>query len=165
MTIKLDEVLFHQLLLKAGDSLRKRSHLNIHKDFNEPVQRLCIGMKKGTYVRPHHHPARNKWELIIVLKGKLALLIFDSQGVVTERIVLGQGEVLSAIELPANTWHTVFPLTDEAIILEVKEGPYIPAEPSDFASWAPEENTPEVEGFLSWLAHAKPGQSCAQASI
>lgn len=159
MTIKLDEMFFRDLLLKAGDSSRKRSHFNIHTDLNEPVQRLCIGLKKGTYVRPHHHPASNKWELMMVLKGAVALIIFDRQGEVLERCSLGEGESLGGVELRPNTWHTVFPLTDEAVILEVKEGPYTPAEKNDFAHWSPKEGQPEVEAYLRWLEQVKPGES------
>jgi len=42
MNIKLDDNFFQQLVLDASKSPRKRSHYNLHKEMNEPVQRLCI---------------------------------------------------------------------------------------------------------------------------
>ena len=156
--MKLDDEFFQQLILEASKSPRKRSHYNLHKELNEPVQRLCIALKKGTYVRPHHHPKSNKWELMLALRGSVALLVFDKDGVILERLLLNQNDSLSGIELKPNTWHTVFPLTDDAVILEIKEGPYTPTEESDFAPWAPEEGDNEVMQFLRWIENARPGE-------
>ena len=158
MNLKLDNEFCNQLLLQANKSPRKRSHYNLHKDLSEPVQRLCIALKKGTYVRPHQHPRNNKWELILSLRGTVSLIIFDNEGVILEKLSLSQGETLNAIELEPNTWHTVFPLTEDAVILEVKEGPYTPTQDSDFASWAPVEGNEQAIHFLSWLETATPGE-------
>jgi len=61
------------------------------------------------------------------------------------------GESLSGVELEPNTWHTVIPLTENSIILEVKEGPYTPTQETDFAPWAPREGDEHVVQFLNWL--------------
>lgn len=158
MVQKLGDDLFDVLLTQANDSPRKRSHSNIHKDLDEPVQRLCIGLKKGTYVRPHHHPKKNKWEMMLVLKGSVAVVIFDAEGRVTEKLELSIGGSLRGIENAPNTWHTLFPLTDEAVIMEVKEGPFTPSVASDFATWAPEEGDADVDAFLAWLERATTGE-------
>lgn len=157
--MKLDDKLFRELLVQAQESPRKRSHQNLHNALDEPVQRLCIGLVKGTYVRPHHHPKSNKWELMLALKGAVMLVIFDELGKVDDRIVLGAGDSVCGMEMRPNTWHTVFPISDDAIIFEVKEGPYTPAVASDFASWAPEEGSEGVPAFLAWLESAKVGQA------
>ena len=158
MSTKLDEVFFKQLLLQASESPRKRSHYNLHKELNEHVQRLCIGFRKGTYVRPHHHPQNNKWELLVALRGAVRLIIFDPEGEILERLTLSHGDSLSGIEMMPRTYHTLYPLTDEAVILEVKEGPYTPTEEGDFASWAPREGDANAMKFLAWLDTAKPGE-------
>lgn len=159
MNIKLDNDFFNQLITDATQSSRKRSHYNLHKELDEPVQRLCIALNKGTYVRPHHHPKKNKWELMLALKGSVALLIFDKTGTLLERLLLNTNDSISGIELTPNTWHTVFPVTDSAVILEVKEGPYTPTEATDFADWAPVEGDDNVEDFLEWMRDAKIGDS------
>lgn len=157
MNIKIDDNFCENLLSKASESPRKRSHFNLHSDLNEPVQRLCIALKKGTYVRPHHHPKSNKWELMLAIKGAASLIVFDKEGVVLEKLVLSPGDSVSGIEIKPNTWHTVMPLTDDTVILEVKEGPFTSTVESDFASWAPIEGDDNVVEFLGWLEDAKPG--------
>jgi hypothetical protein len=80
-----------------------------------------------------------------------------------EKLLLNQGNTLSGVEMKPSTWHTIFPLTEEAVIVEIKEGPYIPTEESDFASWAPAEGDASVMEFLSWLDKAKVGEKyCAE---
>ena len=157
MIKKLDTPFFEKLLLQAEKSPRKRSHFNLHQTLDEPVQRLCIALKKGTYIRPHFHPQNNKWELMIILKGTVAELIFDATGKLLERLELTPNNSISGIELKPDTWHTVLPLTDNAVIMEIKEGPYLPSDPDDFATWSPEENQPEVAQFLRWAEKAGPG--------
>jgi cupin fold WbuC family metalloprotein len=44
-----------KLYIQASQSPRLRSHLNLHNDYEEKVQRLLIAMKKGSYVEPHYH--------------------------------------------------------------------------------------------------------------
>lgn len=157
MNIKLNDNFYEQLQLQATESPRKRSHYNLHKELDEPVQRLCIALKKGTYVQPHHHPKKNKWELTIVLRGSVNIVIFDREGKILEKLRLNTGENLNGIEIKADTWHTITPHTDEAVILEIKEGPFTPTVPSDFASWAPAEGEADVADFLNWLEDANPG--------
>ena len=154
---KLDDSFFNKLLQQASESPRKRSHFNLHKDLNEPVQRLCIGLQKGTYVQPHHHPQDYKWELLLVLRGSVVLLVFDRSGVVLKRLVLGQQDALTGMEMPPDTWHTLFPVSDDAVVMEVKQGPYIPTAPDDFAAWAPAEGHADVVKFQQWLENAAPG--------
>ena len=155
--MKLDEDFFNTLIENASNSERKRAHHNLHKELYEPVQRLCIAFKKGTYVRPHHHSQDNKWELILGIKGNLGLVIFDEHGVIIDKVTLSPGGSVSGLELVPNTWHTVYPETESAVIMEVKEGPYTPAKESDFAQWAPQEGDSTVQDFLVWIQNAKIG--------
>ncbi len=157
MNIKLDNNLYEKLLNEATESPRKRSHYNLHESHNDPVQRLCIALKKGTYVKPHHHPKSNKWELMLALKGESTLIIFDKEGVILERHTLSPNQNMSGIELKPNTWHTIFPQSQESVILEVKEGPYTPSVKTDFAHWAPDEGDANVNDFLQWLENANTG--------
>lgn len=87
----------------------------------------------------------------------VVFLIFNSDGVVLERFLLNPTDSLTGIEIEPDTCHTVFPVSDEAVFLEIKEGPYTPAEASDFAPWAPEEGHGDVAEFQKWLTIAKKG--------
>lgn len=174
---QLDDRFFEPLLASAAISPRKRAHRNLHADFNEPVQRTCIALVPGTYIRPHCHPQANKRELILPLKGAVTVLIFDAHGAVFERLMLAADQVCG-IELPPGVWHTVFPLAGPALILEVKQGPYVPSDPVCFADWSPEESVWQTEdrgysptgirsqgtedtvrAFLNWAKTASVGES------
>lgn len=155
--MKLDQEFFNQLLLEANKSPRKRSHYNLHKELDEPVQRLCIALLKGTYVQPHYHPEKNKWELMLTLRGSVNLIIFDKDGFILEKLLLSPGSNIAGVELPPDTWHTIIPATDDAIIIEVKEGPFTPTLESNFAPWAPTEGNKQVKSFLNWIENADVG--------
>lgn len=153
----IDNTLISKLQKQASSSDRKRSHFNLHSDSDEPVQRLCIALRRGTYVRPHCHPQSHKWEMMLALMGEVLFLSFDGEGRVIKRLILSPMGDSLGIEITPGTWHTVIPLTEEACIMEVKEGPYLPSEAAQFAEWAPEEGS-NVESFLSWLESAKVGE-------
>jgi cupin fold WbuC family metalloprotein len=155
----LDDELFQGLLSEAELNVRKRSHFNLHEGPKDSVQRLCIALKSGTYVRPHYHPEKNKWEMTLVLKGEVGILLFDYTGVVTKRMELSLTASIRGVEIGPKTWHTTFPLSEEAVIMEIKEGPFIPIEPGSYATWAPVEGGNEALKFLDWVKGAVPGDS------
>ena len=157
MKVKLDEALFGDLILQANKSSRKRSHYILHKESTEPVQRFCIALKKGTYIRPQQHEKANKWELIVILKGTVGVVLFDSEGTIKEKVILNESGSLKGIEIKAKSFHTLFPITNEAIVLQVNEGPFVPTDENEFASWAPKEDDAKAIDYLNWLVKAKPG--------
>ncbi|MGB0865205.1 MAG: WbuC family cupin fold metalloprotein [Granulosicoccaceae bacterium] len=161
MTKKIDQALIDQLIQQATESPRLRSNVNFHTEMDDPVQRLLISLKRGTYVRPHHHPKAGKWELLLAVHGEMALVLFDEHGTVIDKMLLSPGETVLGAEMPPATWHTVYPITEDAVFLELKAGPYTPAEPSDFATWAPQEGEAPVDGFLAWVAGAQIGEKYA----
>lgn len=151
MIKKIDPDCIANCLDKARQSPRKRSHFNLHDQLEDPVQRLCIALTEGTYVRPHQHPASNKWELLLAIQGTSILVLFDDEGNVSEHFELSPNGSMSAIEMPPGTWHTLFQADKESVVMEIKEGPYTPARPEHFAVWAPEEGSPEATTFLNNL--------------
>jgi cupin fold WbuC family metalloprotein len=54
------------LLQAATASTRKRSHLLLHADQQDQVQRLLIALEPESYVRPHVHS--EQWEMIVLLR-------------------------------------------------------------------------------------------------
>jgi cupin fold WbuC family metalloprotein len=149
--------LLDSLVVKAGESARHRAHFNLHPDLNDPVQRLCIAMEPETYVRPHRHADPETWELLLILRGSLALTLFDNDGSVTGRIVLNEAGPVRAVEFPRNTWHAPVALEAGTVVFEVKQGPYKAIEETNLASWAPRESDPASAGFLEWNRHARVG--------
>ena len=158
MTIKqIDTKLLDELTAKAIASPRKRAHHNIHPVLEDPVQRLCVAIEPGTYIRPHRHADPLTWEVFLMLRGSAAFLSFDDSGRVIERIVLAAGGPVNAIEIPAGTWHTIASLEPGSVFFEVKQGPYKAPLAGNSADWAPAEGNAECTRFEAWYRTAQTG--------
>ena len=156
---RIDKVLLDSLTEQAKNATRFRAHFNLHPELGDPVQRLCIAMEPETYVRPHRHADPLTWEVLMILRGSLALLIFDEQGIVTERTVLDAQGPVKAVEFQQNTWHAPLSLESGTVVFEVKQGPYKPISDVNSASWAPAEGSPEAARFLAWYRTARVGDA------
>lgn len=140
-----------QLSLEAAESQRLRKNFNMHDDYADPCQRLFIALEPGTYIRPHRHVDPPKAECFISVRGRMMLLVFDDNGDVEQSVSFGAGCDTVAIELPAGLWHTLIALETGSIFFEIKPGLYTPLADKDFASWAPAENSPDADKYLSAL--------------
>jgi cupin fold WbuC family metalloprotein len=135
------------LVQRARSNPRKRANLNVHPELDDPIQRMFNCFQPGTYVRPHHHePAR--WELFVLLSGRLGVLTFGDKGKVTGRATLAAGNG-TAVEIPGGVTHAVVSLDPDTTVLEVKPGPFRPLTDKDFAPWSPAEGGPHA-AILLW---------------
>lgn len=156
-----DEAYFDNLSRQAKASSRLRQHSNIHESYEDSCQRMVNALEPNSYIPPHRHFSVPKNELMVALRGKMALVIFDGSGVVTEVLKLGcdvaGSESVAGAELAPDTWHTVVALESGCILLEIKAGPFDPSQPKDTASWAPKEGTPQARTYLQKLTTAIKG--------
>jgi cupin fold WbuC family metalloprotein len=137
------------LIAQAGKTKRLRINYNIHESLSDPVQRLFIAADLSSYFRPHRHPGKS--EFAIVIRGLFDVIFFDNDGAVTERITAGPGMDIFAMEIPADQYHTWIPMAEQSVFFEVKEGPYDPTTSLVFAPWSPAEGSPQVEEFQAKL--------------
>lgn len=140
-----------QAILEATEALakhspRRRAMYVLHQPADY-LQRMLNVVKRGTYFGPHVHP--EKLEFYVIVKGKLAVNIFDDLGHLKEQAILGQGDILA--EIPPGTWHTVVVLSSTAAFIEIIEGYYDPATHKKFADWAPKEGDPAANAYLARL--------------
>lgn len=126
---------FETLFEQAAFSPRKRAHLNLHSSFDEKVQRLYIAMLQGSYVEPHYHELPHQWEMFLVLQGKIILKLYNADGTVKESMLVGEGQKVQAIELQPNDIHSVECISDRALMLEIKEGPFNSEFAKTFTHW------------------------------
>ena len=142
---------------RALGNKRMRQHQNIHKDFHEPCQRLFNAIEPGSYIRPHRHVSVPRDELLVALRGLMALVTFDDGGQVQRIVRFGSEKYGSGlaigVEIGPQTWHTVIALEEGSILLEVKAGPFDPAQPKDLAQWAPSEGSSEAQTYVNQLRH------------
>lgn len=145
-----EQELLDQVVAKARAAPRRRINHNLHQ-LDDQVQRMLNALEPDTYVRPHRHLDPPKTEMFIILRGKVAVLIFDDRGEINSCTILTpQGTCV--IDIPPGHWHGLVSLASGTILIEAKDGPYVASTDKDFAPWAPRENSREVE---AWLAHKK----------
>jgi cupin fold WbuC family metalloprotein len=104
-----------QLSLEASGTERLRKNLNLHDGYDDPCQRLFIAMEPSTYIRPHRHTDPPKPECFMAVRGKMALIVFDDDGVVKQVVPFGDGCDTLAIDLPAGEWHSIIVLEPSSL--------------------------------------------------
>ena len=85
-----------QLADAAAGSTRRRSHILLHADHQDQVQRLLILLEPDSYVRPHVHS--EQWEMIVLLRGRLDVLIFNQDAELAQRLAMS-----AASQIPRGT--------------------------------------------------------------
>jgi len=113
------------LFEQANYSHRKRAHLNLHASFDEKVQRLYIALLKGSYVEPHYHVLAHQWEMFFVQSGVLKVTLHNKNGSVISSCLVGDEQDTQAIEFKPGDIHSVECISEQALMLEIKEGPFI----------------------------------------
>ena len=152
---RIDHSLFERLAAEARALPRLRRNHNLHGEA-DPVQRFLNVMQPGTYVRPHRH-LRDRpgagFECFVVLQGAIGLLLLDQHGALRGRERLDAAGPLRGIQLPEGIIHTLVALEPDSVLLEIKEGPYVPAADKDFlAPFPPEDTAAAAELEASWRA-------------
>ena len=150
----ISNALLDEMTAKAAASPRRRTHHNLHASPGDLLQRFVVVAQSDTYIRPHRHMTKS--ELCTIVRGRFECVVFDDDGTITERSVIGEGTPNLAFELPSRTWHTLLALTDSAAFVEVKEGQYDPATAAEFAPWTPEEGGSTAD-FQRWVRTASVG--------
>ncbi len=147
-----DAQYLNDLTRQAKKCPRLRQHRNIHQNYQDACQRLFNAIEPGSYIRPHRHASEPREELLIAIRGSMALMTFDDQGSVTGILRFGSqnhgSDLAAGAEVGSRTWHTVVALETGCVLLEVKAGPFDPSQPKDPAPWAPEEGSEMAHGYL-----------------
>jgi cupin fold WbuC family metalloprotein len=153
---RLDAALLDAVTERALTSARRRVNHNFHASDTENPHRFLNALVEGTYCQPHRHSQPPKSESFLVLRGRVAIFVFDGTGKVIETHVLGDDGLLG-VDVPPGVWHSITALSPTAVCYEVKPGPWDPATDKEFAPWAPSEDSPAAAEYLRALvATAQP---------
>ena len=147
----IDKKMLEETIAAAKASPRRRHTHVLHESHSDPVQRMLNAIEPDSYVRPHKHFEPDKTETFLILKGRMAVIIFNDTGKIAEIHMIEAGGEKLAVNIPPRAWHSAVSLESGSVIFEVKEGPYVPSTDKNFAPWAPEENAPEAEKYLAEL--------------
>ena len=146
----------NDLTAQAQGNLRKRQHRNIHQSYADPCQRLFNAIEPTSYICPHRHVGDPGKELLIAVRGVMALVAFDDSGAVLDILRFGSEKYGTGLavgaEVSAFQWHTVIALQPDCVLLEVKAGPFDPSRAKDLAPWAPGEESSVALDYLEKLA-------------
>ncbi len=147
----IDSHLISQLQQEAQANPRLRKNYNFHLEDSDRLQRMLNAIEPDSYVQPHRHQNPAKREMFVILKGRMAVFIFDDDGVIIRKVLLDAHMGNWGIEILPHEWHSIVALEKGSVVFEVKDGPYVAADDKLFAPWAPKPDTPEAHIFLTRL--------------
>lgn len=151
--IRFDDHLLSSLAEQAAASPRRRQHYNLHKAFSDPSQRLLNFLWHDSYIRPHRHIVDPKPETLIALSGTLGCIIFDNLGQIKDYCRFKAEDACPIVVIEPDEWHTVVALSENALLLETKAGPFYPDAAKELALWAAPEDTAGAVSYLNSLKH------------
>lgn len=144
---KLDE-----LSLMAKQAPRRRTNYNFHPSDEASCHRLLNAMEPDSFIPPHRHLDGEKDETLIVIRGEMGLILFDEQGNITKKALLGAAGEMVMVNIPHGMFHTWLSLKERSVFFEAKAGPYRPLTQAEKAPWAPGEGE---EGAAEYMASLK----------
>ncbi len=120
-----------------------------HKNVNNKLHQMFILHKKNYYIRPHKH--LNKIETVVILKGKIQFIRFNSKGNISEVINLSSTNSLNTslfVSVPKNSFHMMMIKSPIAVFLETTLGPFKKKD-TIFPSWSPDRSEEiEIKNFI-----------------
>jgi cupin fold WbuC family metalloprotein len=149
----IDERLIVELGRQAALSPRRRQHLNLHASYDDPCQRLLNFLWHDSYIRPHRHAADPKAETLIALRGEMGCVTFDDEGRILSRTFLSAGGGCPAVIIEPGEWHSIVALSETALLLETKAGPFDPTAAKEPAPWAVDETAARAPAYLQSLQY------------
>ena len=145
----LDGATVTQALAASRVNQRRRIMLPVNRSEAEGVQRMVNFLQRDSYLRAHRHPLPECAECLAILQGAMGFLTFDDAGNILTTHTLVAGDAASCmVDIEQGVWHTLVPLTDDIVLLEIKRGPYDARTDKQFAEWSPQDGTPEAAVWL-----------------
>lgn len=123
--MKITQALLDKLTEEAKASPRLRMNMDLRNNAEDQSQRMLNAIEPGSPMPIHRHQKTS--ETVVCLRGKLIWEFYDElERTCTERIELSPNGQVVALNVPAGQWHTVRALESGSVILEMKNGPYVP---------------------------------------
>ena len=123
--MKITQALLDKLTEEAKASPRLRMNMDLRYNAEDQSQRMLNAIEPGSPMPIHRHQKTS--ETVVCLRGKLIWEFYDElERTCTERIELSPNGQVVALNVPAGQWHTVRALESGSVILEMKNGPYVP---------------------------------------
>jgi len=118
----IDQHILDNLTAQAKSSPRLRMNLDLRNSPDDNSQRMLNAIEPGTVLPIHRH--RNSSETVVCLRGHFEEYFYDAEGRLTDTIDMVPGGTI--INIPVGQWHNLKSLESGTVLLEVKDGPYVP---------------------------------------
>ena len=116
------QALLDELSFQAKASPRLRMNLDLRNSPEDGSQRMLNAIEPGTVLRIHRH--RTTTETVVCLRGHFEEHFYDAEGRLTDTIDMVPGGTV--INIPVGQWHNLVSLESGTVLLEFKDGPYVP---------------------------------------
>ena len=127
--MRFDKELLDNLTKAAQENPRLRQNLDLRTSSADTSQRMLNALEPGTVVPIHRHRATT--ETVAVIRGRIKQCMYDDNGNETESFTAGPNEDCKGFSVPVGIWHRSISLESGTIILESKDGTYVPIDPTD----------------------------------
>ena len=125
LSMKITQALLDDLTAQAKASPRLRMNYNFHQSLDDKCHRFLNAVEPGTKVEIHRHKVD---EMFVVLQGRVKVTIHNDKGEVIQSVELSPFCGNYAVNIKAGEWHSLTCEEPNTVIMEVKEGPYVPHE-------------------------------------
>ncbi len=123
----IDQSILDGLTAQAKASPRLRMNMDLRNSPEDQSQRMLNAIEPGTILPIHRHRASS--ETVVCLRGHFEEYFYDAEGRLTDTIDMVPGGTV--INIPIGQWHNLKSLESGTVLLEVKDGPYVPLEEDD----------------------------------
>lgn len=135
--MKITQALLDKLTGEAKANPRLRMNLDLRNSSEDGSQRMLNAIEPGSVVPIHRH--RSTSETVVCLRGRIVEEYYDElERMCTDAIELLPGGPVVAVNIPAGQWHTVRSLESGTVIMEIKDGAYMPTESVDILQTVPD---------------------------
>ena len=120
----IDQKLLDSLSEKAKASPRLRVNFDLRNSPSDFSQRMLNAIEPGSVIQIHRHSHSS--ETITVLRGKIRQDFFCDDGTLESSVIMEPNGDVIGMNIPIGRWHRSVPLESGTVILESKDGPYVP---------------------------------------
>ena len=124
-----DSQLLDTLTAQAKASPRLRMNYDLRNSSADGSQRMLNALEPGTVLPIHRH--RGTSETVVILRGSVTQYFYDDAGTLTEEVTIAAGTDSVGMSVEAGRWHRLESLESGTVILECKDGPFVPIAPED----------------------------------
>lgn len=125
----IDKALLDELTEEAKTSPRLRMNRDLRNSSYDQSQRMLNAIEPGSELPVHRHMFSS--ETVVILRGHLRETFYDPGKRVTAVYDLVAGGDVVALNIPLGQWHRAEAMESGTVIIEMKDGPYVPTGPED----------------------------------